>query len=99
MGSYQIGVLLGDDIGPEIVPQPVAALVTAAELLPGLQLQFVEMAIGAQAYKATGFTLPPGTLEQLEELDGWILGPLGHAAYPGDDPKALNPHPIIRRHF
>ena len=99
MGSYRIGVLLGDDIGPEIVPQAVAALVAAAENSPGLTLQFVDFPVGAQAYKTTGYTMPPGTLERLAELDGWILGPLGHAAYPRDNPNALNPHPIIRRHF
>jgi 3-isopropylmalate dehydrogenase len=99
MGSYRIGVLLGDDIGPEIVPQAVAALGAATEITPGLELQFVDMPIGAHAYKKTGHTLPPGTLERLAQLDGWILGPLGHAAYPRGDPNALNPHPIIRRHF
>ena len=99
MGNYRIGVLLGDDIGPEIVPQAVATLVAAAENSPGLELQFVDFPVGADAHKKTGYTLPPGTLERLAKLDGWILGPLGHAAYPRDDPNALNPHPIIRRHF
>jgi 3-isopropylmalate dehydrogenase len=99
MGSYSIGVLLGDDIGPEIVPQAVAVLGAAAEHASGLKLQFIDMPVGAHALRITGYTLPPGTLEQLAALDGWILGPLGHAAYPRDNPKALNPHPIIRRHF
>ncbi len=99
MGSYSIGVLLGDDIGPEIVPQAVAVLGAAAEHSSGLKLQFIDMPVGAHALRITGYTLPPGTLERLAEMDGWILGPLGHAAYPRDNPKALNPHPIIRRHF
>jgi len=99
MGSYRIGVLLGDDIGPEIVPQAVAILVAATEMAPGLRLEFVHFPVGADAYKTTGYTLPPGTLERLAKLDGWILGPLGHAAYPRGDANALNPHPIIRRHF
>ena len=99
MGSYRIGVLLGDDIGPEIVPQAVVILAVAAEISSGLQLEFVHFPVGAQAYKTTGYTLPPGTLERLAKLDGWILGPLGHAAYPRDNQNALNPHPIIRRHF
>ena len=99
MGSYRIGVLPGDDIGPEIVPQAVATLAAAAEISYGLQLEFVHFPVGAQAYKTTGYTLPPGTLERLAKLDGWILGPLGHAAYPRDNQNALNPHPIIRRHF
>ena len=99
MGSYRIGVLPGDNIGPEIVPQAVATLAAAAEISSGLQLEFVHFPVGAQAYKTTGYTLPPGTLERLAKLDGWILGPLGHAAYPRDNQNALNPHPIIRRHF
>jgi 3-isopropylmalate dehydrogenase len=99
MGSYRIGVLPGDDIGPEIVPQAVFILAAAAEISSGLQLEFVDFPVGADAYKTTGYTLPPGTLERLAKLDGWILGPLGHAAYPRGDTNALNPHPIIRRHF
>lgn len=99
MASYRIGVLPGDDIGPEIVPQAVAVLAVAVESTPGVKLQFVDMPIGAHAYETAGYTLPPGTLERLAELDGWILGPLGHAAYPRHDPNAINPHPIIRRHF
>jgi 3-isopropylmalate dehydrogenase len=31
-------------------------------------------------------------------LDGWILGPIGHQAYP-KHPSAINPHPILRKHF
>ncbi|MBI4529820.1 MAG: isocitrate/isopropylmalate dehydrogenase family protein [Deltaproteobacteria bacterium] len=99
MGIYHVGVLAGDDIGPEIVPQAVRVLAAAAEITPGLEIKFGDFPIGAAAYRATGHTLPPGTLEKLAETDGWILGPIGHAAYPRNDPDAINPHPIIRRHF
>src|SRR3989338_7918718 len=98
MGTYRIGVLLGDDIGPEIVPQAVAALASAAEVTPGLELRFVDIPIGAAAYKASGYTLPPGTLEQMAKLDGWILRPPGPAAHP-QQPQTINPHPLFRRHF
>lgn len=99
MANYKIGVLPGDDIGLEIVPQAIAALKAAANCTPGLELKFTDLPIGAAAYRSTGRTLPEGTLERLAELDGWVLGPIGHAAYPRDDPNAINPHPIIRRHF
>jgi 3-isopropylmalate dehydrogenase len=42
--------------------------------------------------------MPEGTLETLSTLDGWILGPIGHRAYP-KGPGAINPHPILRKHF
>jgi len=32
-------------------------------------------------------------------MHGFILGPIGHAAYPKDDPNCINPHPILRKHF
>ncbi len=28
-----------------------------------------------------------------------MLGPIGHQAYPKDNPKAINPHPILRKHY
>ncbi len=34
----------------------------------------------------------------LSKLDGFILGPIGHQAYP-KGPGAINPHPILRKHF
>ena len=29
--------------------------------------------IGMKAYKELGYTLPPGTLEKLDTLDGWVV--------------------------
>jgi isocitrate/isopropylmalate dehydrogenase len=36
-------------------------------------------------------------LDTLHDSDGWILGPIGHMAYPTDDPKAVNPHRDIEK--
>lgn len=98
MGRYRLGVLLGDEIGLEVVPEAVRAMQAAAESTPGLAVDWVEIPIGRAALEQTGHTLPPGTLERLEELDGWVLGPIGHAAYPRH-PQAINPHPVLRKHF
>ncbi|MDQ6679650.1 MAG: isocitrate/isopropylmalate family dehydrogenase, partial [Pseudomonadota bacterium] len=45
-----------------------------------------------------GHTLPPETMATLKTLDGWILGPIGHRAYP-KGPNANNPHPVLRKQF
>src|SRR4029077_878205 len=45
-----------------------------------------------------GATLPDITLDTLPTLDGWILGPIGHRAYP-KGPHAINPHPILRKRY
>jgi isocitrate/isopropylmalate dehydrogenase len=43
------------------VPQAVAVL-DAAEVSSGLEIEFVDIPVGAAAYKVTDHTLPPRTL-------------------------------------
>ena len=95
--AYRLGVLLGDDIGPEVVPEAVRVS-KAALKAAGVEVEWIDLPIGWQAYETLGNTMPDGTLERLSELDGWILGPIGHQAYP-KEPNSLNPHPVIRKHF
>jgi 3-isopropylmalate dehydrogenase len=93
----RIGILNGDDIGHEIVPASVAMARAAAEL-HGVAIDWQPLPIGRVALDTHGSTLPPGTLEALKTLDGWILGPIGHRAYP-KGANAINPHPILRKQF
>ena len=92
-----LGVLEGDDIGHEIVPASVE-IAAAAAARTGLDIEWVDLPIGRRALEHEGHTLPPRTLERLESLDGWILGPIGHRDYP-KVPEAINPHPILRKRF
>lgn len=94
---YKIGVLNGDDIGHEIVPQTVRVMREAAARA-GLRIEWEDIPIGRAALDQLGTTMPADTLTRLEALDGWILGPIGHMAYP-KIPEAINPHPILRKHF
>jgi 3-isopropylmalate dehydrogenase len=93
----RIGILNGDDIGHEIVPASVEISCAAAQL-HGVAIDWRPLAIGRVALDTHGHTLPPETLEALRSLDGWILGPIGHRAYP-KVPNAINPHPILRKQF
>jgi len=95
--ALRIGILDGDDIGPEIVPEAVKVMRRAAERA-GLALEWRSLPIGRRALEEHGTTLPPETLAALEQLDGWVLGPIGHQAYP-KTPQAVNPHPILRKRF
>lgn len=99
MARYKIGCLKGDDIGLEVVPVAVQVLNTAIEKYREVTIDWIDLPIGYPSYLKNGETLPRSTLEKLYDLDGWILGPIGHMAYPKDDPKAINPHPILRRKF
>lgn len=93
----KIGVLNGDDIGHEVVPEAVKVM-KAAAAVTGSEIDWIPMPIGRQALDDLGTTLPADTLDRLQTLNGWILGPIGHMAYP-KVPEALNPHPILRKHF
>lgn len=96
--KFSIGILEGDDIGLEVVPEAVKVMRAAADRAQ-VEIEWHPMPIGRTAFDALGHTLPPGTLEKLDTLDGWVLGPIGHRAYPKDNPNAINPHPILRKHF
>jgi 3-isopropylmalate dehydrogenase len=71
----------------------------AAAAKCGVEIDWHPTPIGRKAYDDLGYTLPPGTLEKLDTLDGWVLGPIGHQAYPKGKPNAINPHPILRKHY
>ncbi len=82
--KYKIAVLNGDGIGPEVVSSATEVLSCAA-FKNGLNLEFVELPIGLDAYQKFGRTLPLETIDGMKESDGWILGPLQAGAYPKDD--------------
>ena len=96
--TLKIGVLDGDDIGLEVVPECVKVMRAAARKA-GLEIDWHPVPIGKRALDELGHTLPPGTLDKLDTLDGWVLGPIGHQAYPRGKPDAINPHPILRKHY
>jgi 3-isopropylmalate dehydrogenase len=84
MRKYRLALLKGDGIGPEVVSSAVDVL-EAASQSTGLQVEFVDLPIGMEAYRNTGRTLPRETLEGMSGCDGWILGPLQTGSYPKDD--------------
>ena len=92
----KIGVLLGDDIGLEVVPEAVKCMKAAAALV-GMQAEWIELPIGKKGHEAHGNTLPTITQETLKTCDGWICGPIGHNAYPRNDPTWVMPP--IRKKF
>ncbi len=96
MAFYRIGVLLGDDIGLEVVPVAVEVLKTAIAPYPDIQVEWVELPVGLSAFRTFGSSLPAQTVDILPTLDGFILGPIGHMAYPKDI-NCFPPHMVLRR--
>ncbi|HEY9660771.1 MAG TPA: 3-isopropylmalate dehydrogenase [Allocoleopsis sp.] len=73
---YQITLLPGDGIGPEIMAVAVAVLKRVGEQLD-LQFDFKEALIGGAAIDATGNPLPDETLETCKASDAVLLAAIG----------------------
>ena len=92
----KVGILLGDDIGHEVVPECVKVMKVAAGR-SGLAIDWSTHPIGKHGHEQHGNTLPAVTETALRNLDGWIMGPIGHAAYPRNDPTWVMP--AVRKKF
>jgi 3-isopropylmalate dehydrogenase len=86
----KIGILEGDDIGLEVVPETVKVM-KAAAAATGLAIEWQPLPIGRKGHESHGHTMPAVTVEALAHVDGWLQGPIGHNAYPRNDPTWINP--------
>jgi 3-isopropylmalate dehydrogenase len=96
---YRLGVMLGDGIGPEIVPASVRVVDAALAAAGADTVAWHQLPLGASAIEEHGSAIPAATLEALAGLDGWLLGPHDSAAYPEPFRSQLNPSGAIRKHF
>src|ERR1700741_5662186 len=94
--SVKIGILLGDDIGLEVVPECIKVM-KAAAARERLDIKWQTLPIGKHGHEQHGNTLRAVTEQGLRELDGWVMGPIGHAAYPRGDATWVMPP--VRKKF
>lgn len=73
---YNITVLKGDGIGPEITEQAISVLQAAAKK-HGFAVQTEEALIGGAAIDAAGIPLPEETVERCMQADAVLLGAVG----------------------
>ena len=97
--TYRLGVLDGDGIGPEIVPAAVRVLDAGLAAAGADPVEWVPLPVGAAAIETHGSALPDVTVETLDKLDGWLLGPHDSASYPAEHRARLNPSGFLRKHF
>ena len=74
MSKYQIGVIGGDGIGPEVTAEALK-VVSAA----GITLDTTDYDLGAGRYVRTGDVRPDSVLEELRGQDAILLGAIGAA--------------------
>ena len=96
--GYRIGLLAGDGIGPEIVPAAVACVDVAARAVGLAPIHWVELPLGRTAIDTHGAAVPQQTLDALDGLEAWMLGPHDSVSYPEPHRSLLNPSGTIRKH-
>ncbi len=89
MKSYEIAVIKGDGIGPEIVDEAVKVLDAVSEK-EGFRLNYKEYLMGGCAYEAVGTPIPDITIEGCRVSDAVLFGSIG--GYKWDNlPREMKP--------
>ena len=90
-----IGVIAGDDVGPEVVREGLAVLAEAASR-DGFRYDLVPFDLGGERYLKTGEVLPDAVLADLRRCDALYLGAVGH---PDVAPGVLEKGILLRLRF
>jgi isocitrate/isopropylmalate dehydrogenase len=85
----------GDGIGPEIMAATTMVVERACAAY-GVDVTFEKAAIGFQALKESGTTMPDKVIEHAKAVDGIILGPVSHNEYPPVAEGGRNPSGDLR---
>jgi tartrate dehydrogenase/decarboxylase/D-malate dehydrogenase len=81
MDSYNIAVVPGDGVGPEVIAAARSVLDTAVARF-GFGLSYTEFAWGSEHFFRHGRMMPGDALERLRPHDAILLGAVGHPDIP-----------------
>lgn len=76
MNSYNIALIPGDGIGPEIIKEGKKVIDFASQQ-NGVQINWTEYPFGAEHYLKTGELLPDSALKEIKDMDAIYLGAVG----------------------
>ncbi len=77
MRSYDIGLIPGDGIGPEVLREGVRVLQAVSDI-DGFRCRLVEYPHGGEHYLKTGELVSPSLIDEWRDLDAILLGAIGH---------------------
>ena len=77
MSKYNIAVIRGDGIGPEVIEEGLKILDCISKK-SGIDFSFTEFNWGSEYYFKNGFMMPEDGLDQLLNFDSIYLGAVGH---------------------
>ena len=79
--KYEIAVIPGDGIGPEVTEEALKAIRAAASIF-GFELKERNLPFGAAYYLKNKVVLPAGALDDIGAADALLLGAVGDPAVP-----------------
>jgi 3-isopropylmalate dehydrogenase len=77
MRSYNIGLIPGDGIGPEVLREGVRAL-EAISTIGAFECELIEYPYGGEHYLRTKELVPDSVIDEWRQLDAILLGAIGH---------------------
>lgn len=77
MKTYQIAVLPGDGVGPEVTAEGVKVLREVPKITPEFELEITHFEAGAEVYKKTGVAFPREVFDFCKNADAIFLGAMG----------------------
>ena len=92
---YNIALIPGDGIGPEIVREG-KKVIEAASSKYGLEINWIEFPFGAEHYLKTGELMPNSALKEIEDMDAIYLGAVGD---PRVKPGILEKEILLKTRF
>ncbi len=82
MAEYNLAIIGGDGIGPEVVAEGKKVLDYLAANTPGLSFNYTEYPWGSAYYRETGRMMPEDGLEQLRGQQAILFGAVGDPDIP-----------------
>ncbi|MGB6370955.1 MAG: isocitrate/isopropylmalate family dehydrogenase [Atribacterota bacterium] len=92
---YNIALIPGDGIGPEIIREG-KKVIEAASSKYGLEINWIEYPFGAEHYLKTGELLPDSALKEMEDMDAIYFGAIGD---PRVKPGILEKEILLKARF
>ncbi|MBW1695722.1 MAG: isocitrate/isopropylmalate dehydrogenase family protein [Deltaproteobacteria bacterium] len=97
--EFQIAVIPGDGIGPEIMKSCVKVLETLQANIGGFRLNMEHLPAGAEYYRQNGIDISEEAFEKARQADAILLGAIGLPDVRFPDGTEIAPHLRMRVEF
>ena len=82
MAEYNLAVIPGDGVGPEVIAEGRKVLEAMAGGASGLSFNYADYPWGSDYYRETGMLMPEDGIEQLQSSDAILFGAVGDPNIP-----------------